>query len=82
MNASMAIWQIKTDSRDFAYYRKWMKRRSFYAANYFSANGCNLLKMKQLALVGDIDAIRCTLEKSVHWYYLEEKVELARLKGD
>ena len=78
----MAIWKIEMDSRDFEHYRKRLINRGFVPTNYFSSNGFNLKKMREMALAGKMDAARCLVGKSVRWYYQEDQAELARLRGE
>jgi len=78
----MAIWRISMDSRDFEQYRKRLVNRGFIPTNYFSANGFNIKKMKELALAGKMDAMQCVVGNSIRWYYCEDQAELARLKGE
>lgn len=78
----MAIWQVTLESREAEQHRKWLKRRGFISANYFSANGFSLDKMRQLAQAGKLHAIQCRFGNSVRWYYLESQAELARIKGE
>ena len=82
MMKSMAIWQVELDNRDTDHFRKRLMNRGFISANYFSANGFNLRKMRKLAAEGKLDAVRCIVGKSVKWYYAEQQAELARLKGE
>lgn len=70
------------DSRDFEQYRKKLVNRGFITTNYFSANGFNIKKMKELAMAGKMDAMQCVIGKTIRWYYSENQAELARLKGE
>ncbi|WP_288186171.1 hypothetical protein [uncultured Sporomusa sp.] len=78
----MAIWQVKLDTREADQHRKWLKRRGFISANYFSSNGFPINKMRQLAMEGKLHAVQCTFGSSVRWYYMESQAELARIKGE
>lgn len=79
---TVAIWHVELDARVADQHRKWLKRRGFISANYYSSNGFSLSKMRQLAKDGKLHAIRCTFGHSVRWYYLESQAELARIKGE
>lgn len=78
----MSIWQVQLDSRDVSQYRKKLNLQGFISANYYSYNGFDLKKMRQLALDGKIDAIRCIIGKGTRWYYSEIQAETARLRGE
>ena len=78
----MAIWQVELDNRDLERFRKQLIRRGFISANYFSANGFDLAKMRKLASEGKLDAVRCVIGKCVRWYYAEQQAETARLRGE
>lgn len=78
----MSIWQVELDNRDSERFRKRLINGGFISANYFSANGFNLKKMRKLAAEGKLDAVRCVMGKTVKWYYAEQQAELARLKGE
>jgi hypothetical protein len=77
----MAIWEVQLDTRDFGQNRKRLKDKGFISANYFSANGFNLQKMRQFATEGKMDAMRCISGKSIRWYYSEKQAELAHIRG-
>jgi uncharacterized protein with NRDE domain len=70
------------DSRDFEKYRKNLVNRGFIPTNYFSANGFNIRKMRELALAGKMDAMQCIVGHTTRWYYREDQAELARLRGE
>ncbi|XER12264.1 hypothetical protein SATMO3_24540 [Sporomusa aerivorans] len=78
----MAIWRVQLDVGETNQYRNWLKRRGFSSANYYSANGFSLEKMRKMAMDGKLHAIQCIVGKSVRWYYMESQAELARLRGD
>jgi len=78
----LAIWRVDMDARDFERYRKELVNRGFVPTSYFSTNGFNTVKMRQLALAGRMDAARCMVGKSIRWYYREDQAELARLRGE
>lgn len=79
------MWMIRklaVDTGDFSYYRGVLKSRGFVSAVYFSSNGYNLKKMKHLAQIGKLNAVRCEIGRSVKWYYAENQAELAYLRGE
>lgn len=78
----MAIWQVELDKRDIDRYRKQLMNRGFVSAHYFSANGFDLDKMRNMAKAGKLDAVRCIMGKTSSWYYAEAQAELAHLKGE
>jgi hypothetical protein len=78
----LAIWQVKLDNRDSNHFRRRLTDGGFISANYFSANGFDLRKMRKLACAGKLDAVRCIVGNRVKWYYAEQQAELARLKGE
>ena len=75
------IKTLSVDREEFSVYRNWMKSRGFISATYFSNNGYDTKKMKTMAKEGKLSAIRCSIGKSVKWYYAEQQAELAYLKG-
>ncbi len=75
------IKHLIVDRDDFSVYRDWMKSRGFISATYFSVNGFDLKKMKKLAEDGQLNAISCSVGKSVKLYYSESQTELAHLRG-
>ena len=78
----MAIRYLEFERRDQDQYRQLLKNRGFISAGYFSSNGFDLKKMRQMALEGRMDAMCCSIGKSIRWYYAEEQAELARLRGE
>lgn len=78
---NLAIWHVELDNQDH-YFRRQLVNGGFVSANYFSANGFDICKMRKLACAGKLDAVRCIVGKSVKWYYAEQQAELARLKGE
>lgn len=82
MGGFSMIRKLDVDREDFSRYRNWMKLRGFISATYFSVNGYDLKKMKNMAEEGRLNAIRCSIGKSVKWYYAENQAELAYLRGE
>ncbi len=78
----MAIKTFEFDLRDYEYYRTEIKNRGFLSANYLSTNGFDVRKLRKMAQEGKLTAIRCIVGKSVRWYYFENQVEMAHLKGE
>ncbi len=78
----MAVKRIEVDRRDSVIYRNALKRGGFISASYLSINGFDATRLKKMALQGKLDAVRCSIGKSVRWYYQENQAELAHLKGE
>ena len=79
---TMAIKNVAMDRRDSARYRGDLKRIGFLSASYLSVNGFDAVRLKKLAEIGKVDAIRGMIGKSVRWYYREKQAELAHLRGE
>lgn len=76
------IKHLNVDRDEFKLYKEWLKSKGFISATYFSVNGYNLQKMRELAEEGKLNAIRCSIGKTVKWYYEESQAELAYLRGE
>ena len=77
----MAIKTLEMDRRDSSSYRKILRRGGFLSASYLSTSGFDVAELKKLARQGKLDAVRCSIGKSVRWYYRERQAELAHLRG-
>ena len=77
----MAIKTVEVEKGDFVGHRKWLKDRGFFSGYYFSQNGFDVAKLKIMALQGKMDAIRCTVGRTIKWYYSEKQAEIAHLRG-
>lgn len=76
------IKRLTVDSDEFRVYRDWMKEKGFLSASYFSRHGYDSKKLRQHAIDGKINAIKCHIGNTVKWYYAEHQAELAYLRGE
>lgn len=77
----MAIYDIAVDALNKRSHRKVMQQKGFCSGYYFSFNGFDVKKMRQLAEQGKMNAVRCHINNSVTWYYAEDQAERFHLQG-